>query len=72
VTGTTRRREIEVRRPDLPQGRAYRARHARQMPDVLELDEIAFVERVLDRGLNPNRQLHIVSCFEDIGTLCPS
>jgi hypothetical protein len=51
VTVTAWRREIEVRGPDLPQGPEHRPRHARQMPHALELVEAAFVERLLDCGL---------------------
>ena len=51
VTVTGWRREIEVRGPGLPQGSEHRPRHARQMPHALEFVEAAFVERLLDYGL---------------------
>ncbi|WP_244486446.1 hypothetical protein [Bradyrhizobium viridifuturi] len=47
---TARRREIEVRGPDLPQRPEHRPRHARQMPHVLEFGEPTLDERVPDRG----------------------
>jgi hypothetical protein len=51
VSGTACRCEIEIGRPDLPQGAEHRPGHAWQMSYLLEFDKTAVVECVLDRWL---------------------
>jgi hypothetical protein len=51
VSGTACRCEIEIGRPDLPQGAEHRPGHAWQMSYLLEFDKTAVVECVLDRCL---------------------